>query len=647
MSEPSMSSVKVEFNEFGFVKNLCCPSCGGSVKESHTDDVGTRFFKCERCGQVSARLKNVKREKWLEHMKPYAEAVDLHSDPQALQKFMAELSQSVKRDQVVKSMVFLCGLSAYTKDPINLFLRGQSSTGKTYNTTQTLKYFPSEDVWMLGALSPTALVHSYGVTVDEKGEEIDFSLKPDKKASAEEKKEWQERLQTARTIVDLQGKILVFLEAPHLETYNMLRPILSHDSKSISYKFTDKTGRGQLRTSHVIIQGAPATVFCTTDEKFVQDLSTRGFTVSPEVAPEKYKEAIGLTGEKKAFPWKFNEEQGLIWRELFSWLRDQLENLNVMIPYARELSRYCPSAYARSMRDFNHLTALVETLALFHCMQRPVLVRHLENSEAEDEKYVLATLKDLDYVLNLWQSVEETTVTGLPEHILHFFHTAVESLSEKTASFSIEDLTREYNEKARERKSSDTIQRWVKHLCDVGWLSKEPDPIDKRRVAVHVIKKPENNRNLTNFLNAVNFKLENFKDWFNEAKQITAQNHLTLKKNLQTEEPSTPEEIFQEYFLCENGLRAVISPSQNQPSQAESVSEVTASQKCGDLRLIPDAEVLETKLRSTFRKGTQEDFEKLAMQEGSLKGNEAGTLFARLRDEGKLAVDPEGWWTWT
>jgi len=52
----------VEFDEFGLVKNYLCPKCESKVKLSHTDDVGTKFFKCEKCGEYSTRLKSKARE---------------------------------------------------------------------------------------------------------------------------------------------------------------------------------------------------------------------------------------------------------------------------------------------------------------------------------------------------------------------------------------------------------------------------------------------------------------------------------------------------------------------------------------------------------------------------------------------------------
>lgn len=176
-------------------------------------------------------------------------------DPHIYSKFLRHLSRTVRRDVTAKNMVFLTALSAYTPEPINLFLRGESSIGKSYNVVQALKYFPKDDVWLLGGLSLTALIHQHGLLVDKNGNLILPSQKPDKDAPAEEKEAWTQRMHDARYLVELNNRIIVFLEAPHFETFNMLRSILSHDAHQISYRFTDKSGKGQLQTQHVVIQG--------------------------------------------------------------------------------------------------------------------------------------------------------------------------------------------------------------------------------------------------------------------------------------------------------------------------------------------------------------------------------------------------------
>ena len=65
-----MVEVEVRYNDDGFVENHVCPHCRDKVKLDHTDDIGTKFFKCEKCGQQSYKLKSAKRKEWEKGIKP-------------------------------------------------------------------------------------------------------------------------------------------------------------------------------------------------------------------------------------------------------------------------------------------------------------------------------------------------------------------------------------------------------------------------------------------------------------------------------------------------------------------------------------------------------------------------------------------------
>ena len=363
-------------------------------------------------------------------------------------------------------MIFLTALSAYTPEPINLFLRGESSTGKSYNVVQALKYFPKEDVWLLGGLSPTALIHQHGTLVDKNGDAILPFHKPQKDATQDEKEAWIKRISDSRYLVELKGKILVFLEAPHFETFNMLRPILSHDAWQISYRFTDKSGKGQLQTQHVIIQGWPATIFCSTQEKYVKDLATRGFTITPEMSTRKYQAANILTAKKSAYPWMFQQDfDHMLLEGYINFLKNHLSEIKAVDPYAIKFAKAFPSKQPRSMCDFKHLTNLIKVFALFHFAQRPLVVRKVKvkTSNEQDpaltepkeieERYIMVTKRDYDFVLALWQNIQETTETSAPGHIIKFYHEAVEEVAKEKPEFTIEDLTEKWNSKAEEKKS--------------------------------------------------------------------------------------------------------------------------------------------------------------------------------------------------
>jgi hypothetical protein len=530
-------------------------------------------------------------------------------DPQLYPKFMRHLSRNVKRDEVTKNLVFLTKCSAYTPEPINLFLRGESSIGKTYNVVQVTNYFPKEDVWLLGGLSPTALIHQHGILVDKNGEVILPRDKPDKQASAEEKEAWRNRLKDAYYLVDLKGKILVFLEAPSYETFNMLRPILSHDAEEISYRFTDKSGKGQLQTRHVVIRGWPATIFCSTKEKYVQDLATRGFSHTPETTEQKYQEANVLTGSRAAFPWKYKRDFDFMLLEAYiRFLKNNLEGVKIIVPYGEHFAQKFPSKFPRSMRDFKHLLNLVKVSALFHFAQRPVLMRKVRVEVAgkdltvpeyreSGECYVMATTHDYDFVMDLWSEIRETTETSAPGHIIKFFHENVEAVAAEKLNelskadlksqlqigdveFTVEDLTDRWNKKFEDKKSSDTIRRYSDFLCDIGYLTKNADPENKKRNLYHIIHENEKFRKYTHFSFADIFTLDSFKAWLNEADSITAANHFALRENMISDGDVSCEDIFKRYFLSESASAAVIGLSDSKASSDESAKKITANQKC-------------------------------------------------------------------
>jgi len=511
-------------------------------------------------------------------------------DPHIYSKFLRHLSRTVRRDVTAKNMVFLTALSAYTPEPINLFLRGESSIGKSYNVVQALKYFPKDDVWLLGGLSPTALIHQHGLLVDKNGNLILPSQKPDKDAPAEEKEAWTQRMHDARYLVELNNRIIVFLEAPHFETFNMLRPILSHDAHQISYRFTDKSGKGQLQTQHVVIQGWPATIFCSTQEKYVQDLATRGFTVTPEMNRKKYAAANMLTARKAAYPWSFKSDfDHMLLAGYISSLKTSLENLAAVDPYAVKFAQVFPSLSPRSMRDFKHLTNLVKVSALFHYAQRPLVIRTVKPepdaaAEAKQERYIMVTRRDYDFIMALWSNIQETTETSAPGHIIRFYHEAVEETAKEKEEFTIEDLTEKWNSRAEEKKSSDAIRRWTAFLCSIGYLTSTPDPNDKRRQLYRTIRTSEKPRNCTNPQFSSIFTLETLNAWLEEATKIFAHNSLSLRENIISEREVTVEELYAKHFLSETNPCANTALRTTTASSTENTSEITENSEINKLR---------------------------------------------------------------
>jgi hypothetical protein len=162
--------------------------------------------------------------------------------PVLIEKILRAVESYVKNDEAIVAVVTYVYLSRWTHEPLNLFLKGESTIGKTYITKNTIRILGEDkDVWYLGGLSPTALVHDYGVLKDESGLEIDVLEMPSKRKIRmenpnagreevdrlyrEELASWNQRLRGSYYEVNLEGKLLVFLEPPHIETFNKLRPI--------------------------------------------------------------------------------------------------------------------------------------------------------------------------------------------------------------------------------------------------------------------------------------------------------------------------------------------------------------------------------------------------------------------------------------
>jgi hypothetical protein len=573
-------------------------------------------------------------------------------DPGIEEKFMLHIGRTVKHDQMTSNLVLKTGLSAYTKEPLNLFLRGESSIGKTYVVVNSLADFPKEDVWFLGGLSPTALVHDKGDLVDEDGEPITVVSKPEKDATEQEKeayREFREKMKTSHYVVDLQDRILVFVEAPNIETFNKLRPILSHDVWEISYKFTDTSQKGALRTSHVVLRAWPSTIFCSTSEKFIQDLATRSFTCTPETTEAKYKDANVLTGSKAAFPWQFEEDQdAVLLKAYIAYFRTRAKELEAVVPYAKAFAATFPARFPRSMRDFKHVLGLIQVSALFHFAQRPVLVRQMKDTQ---RAYVMATREDYDNTMALWQQVRETTETSAASHHLRFFHEVVEPVASELHTFTVKDLTDAWNAKFPDRKSSDTIRGWVDFLCEVGYMSKIPDPADKRQNLLEVIQ--EKSGEYTQSRLSVFFSLESFKAWLNEVQSITEENRILIRENLMDEREASAEGTYEKCFLDENQNSPDIVLSPSEGANAESSPKKTEFEKTvqsldSTQGLIGLAEMLEV-LQAELPRGKpflEDQVLSFVVEHGWTRA-EHDALFAKLTDEGAILRTPEGAWMWS
>jgi len=79
------------------------------------------------------------------------------------------MDKTLKCDLTNKELVLDVGVSAYSSNPQNLFMKGPPSTGKTAVTVAVTSYFPEEDVWSLGNMTPKALIHGKSTYNEQDG----------------------------------------------------------------------------------------------------------------------------------------------------------------------------------------------------------------------------------------------------------------------------------------------------------------------------------------------------------------------------------------------------------------------------------------------------------------------------------------------
>ena len=240
-------------------------------------------------------------------------ALELIESEDPLQDITDYIGRTVKHDDVLIKLSLIVMASTYTPNPLNLALEGPQSEGKTYALVEASKVFPRGDVWNLAGMTPEALTREHGVLMDkETGESLEPEIleikkqlnelgrgKSDKAVKNKLMGDLQAIYDRGVKVVNLEGKILLFLEAPKTQTLEKLRPIMSHDTYEVQYKFVDRPFQGgPLVTMDAKLKGWPVFLYATADNRqgnIWEQIRSRFIVVSPEMSGEKYQAANEFT----------------------------------------------------------------------------------------------------------------------------------------------------------------------------------------------------------------------------------------------------------------------------------------------------------------------------------------------------------------
>ncbi|MCD6348667.1 MAG: bifunctional DNA primase/polymerase, partial [Candidatus Korarchaeota archaeon] len=372
------------------------------------------------------------------------------------------LSRLIKDD--LRSLIYSYAamLSAQLPNPTNLSSIAKSSDGKTYPIVTTAEIFPKDAIEKLTGATEKSFIYDHGVLVDENGKELEPVLRALKQElefaqDKEEKQEIRRRIKEisrrAYRLVDLDGKILIFLEKPDDALLARLRPLLSRDAYETKYRYVKKNRRGDLETETIILRGWPVVIFCKTEEEqfpewLEQQIQSRFLVISPMVSKEKYKKANALTADRLGLPSQvFQRKYGIKDLEMLKKYNTivfyELRRLRkqvppgtsfIWVPFADKIAEVFPAETGRRMRDFQRFFTLLHAVVGANIFRRPRL--YLDGVE-----YVIATLEDLRITTELFRLTAETALTGLSERMLRFYREALKVQKEEGwAYFTISQL---------------------------------------------------------------------------------------------------------------------------------------------------------------------------------------------------------------
>jgi hypothetical protein len=345
------------------------------------------------------------------------------------------IKKTVKCDDILIKQILYASLSTYTQsDPINLGILAPTSEGKTYPVEECIKLFPKQDVYKIGSMSAKVLVRQKGILVDKMNIPLNPRLKElQKKREGLEsnKKEESERIteqieelkEDSRTLIDLSGKILVFLEPPQKEVWDILKPILSHDSKEIEFPFVNTDNRNGIYAKKVVVRGWPACIFCSAkDESKLEvwsEIKSRFLITSPNMVPEKYKQSVKLIAQTKGLPALIQQQiirsegEVELAKGCILYIKQKITELqtkDVWIPFLKLLEQEMPANKGTDVRFVKRIFSLLNLIPLLRSEQRKVLM-------LENQMSVIAEVEDLKEALEITQNFD-----GIPKYKKDFYN---------------------------------------------------------------------------------------------------------------------------------------------------------------------------------------------------------------------------------
>jgi hypothetical protein len=299
-------------------------------------------------------------------------------------------------------------------------------------------------------MSPKVIVRQDSILVDADTlrpiqEDINILKKQIKKESKDEKRKEQleEKLENllanARPLIDLRGKIYVFLEPPHPELWIIIKPIMSHDKFVMEHPYVESNTFRGIHVRSIITLGFPTFIFCTAKDESKWDqweeIVSRSLITSPNMSSIKYRESTILNAQKIGLPTAMQEalirskKEIDLARKCAVYLRNSISKAAtvegkegtsegyefayknpVWIPYQAILGGTLPAEKGTEMRTNRRLMSLIRIISLAKSNQRYQLV-------FDNQILAIAAPEDLTEALYIMQNS-----SGLSPYKVKFFN---------------------------------------------------------------------------------------------------------------------------------------------------------------------------------------------------------------------------------
>ncbi len=286
---------------------------------------------------------------------PCAETAHLHTlpplaqEPNILARFAATVCASgVVGEERNAKLIYLAMTSRLLAEPVSLAMKGTSSSGKSFTTEMTLRFFPIEAYISMTAMSERALVYM-------KEPFAHRTLVIFEAVALREQREKNESNLTAYLVRSLlsEGRI----------SY----PVTVHDKQE---GFVTKT---------IVKEGPTNLILTTTATQLHAENETRLISLPTNDSADQTHAVLLKLAEGVPPAIDFGE-----WHRLQDWLTEAEHR--VVIPYARDLAERIPPVAVRLRRDFKSILRLIETHAILHQYSR----------ERDGQGRIVAT--DADYL---------------------------------------------------------------------------------------------------------------------------------------------------------------------------------------------------------------------------------------------------------